>query len=87
MFPLLPHALTVYNSEGFPLTVQQHAREETNRINAPEKTKMYGATLEYSTFNSKYLCNSTCIQIPAQKIANPDACTEFQSESKTNENH
>lgn len=65
--------LTIYNSDGWPLTVQQQANVLTSKINAPVPTRMYGVTFEYSIFSSKYWCNSTCIQMPAQKIANPDA--------------
>lgn len=72
-------SLTVYKSDGFPLTVQQQAKVDTSNMNAPVPTKIYGVTFEYSTFNSKYLCNSTCIQIPAQKIAKPDACEKKSS--------
>lgn len=79
------HTLTIYNNDGWPLTVQQQANVLTSRINAPVPTRMYGVTCEYSTFNSKYWCNSTCIQIPAQKIANPDAWNQQQQKKERTE--
>lgn len=66
--------LTAYRSAGCFLIVQQHANVLTNNITEPVPTKMYGANSEYSPFISKYLCISTCIHIPEQTKANPDAC-------------
>lgn len=64
----------MYNKDGWPFTVQQHANVATNNIKAPVPTKTYGTEFEKSALNSKNLISFTCIQIPAHNIARPVAC-------------
>lgn len=64
--------LTKYSNEGCPLTVQQHARTPINKTKTPVPTRTYGALFEKSSFSSRYLCSSTCIQMPENKITIPD---------------
>lgn len=64
---------TKYRRAGCPFNVQKQASDPTTKIKIPVATKTYGAEFEKSELSSRYLCNSSCIQIPAQIIANPDA--------------